>query len=46
MPITPIVPAAARRQKEKTGQTYRPLLSDEDWLREAGADAAGAEGAE
>jgi hypothetical protein len=46
MPIAPIVPAAARRQKEKTGQTYRPLLSDEDWLREAGADAAGADGAE
>jgi len=36
----------ARRQKEKTTPAYRPLLSDEDWLREAGADAAGAEGAE
>ena len=46
MPISPIVPAAARLQKEKTEQAYRPLLSDEDWVWEAGAEAAGAEGAE
>jgi hypothetical protein len=40
------MPAAARLQKKKTGQAYRPFLSDEDWLREAGADAAGVEGVE
>ena len=40
------MPTAALLQKEKTELDYRPLLSDDDWPREAGADAAGAEGAE
>ena len=46
MPIRAIVPAGARLQKQKTGQNHRPFLPDEGWGREAGADAAGAEGAE
>ena len=40
------MPAGARQQKQKTGRNQRPFLPDEGWGREAGADAAGAEGAE
>ena len=47
MPISPILPASALRQKQKTGGgAYRPPLPDDEEECAAGAEGAGAEGAE
>ena len=47
IPISPILPAGALGQKQKTGGVaYRPPLPDDEEKCAAGAEGAGAEGAE